>query len=398
MKSIEVKDKKTIRAFLDMPKKLYKDDKYWVCPLDGMVEAVFSPSQNVFFTHGEVIRWIFKDDHDQIVGRAAAFINTKKAYNYQQPTGGMGFFECIDDQKAAFFIFDTCKVWLRERGMEAMDGPINFGENDNFWGLLVEGFIAPSFGMNYNMPYYKGFFENYGFKPYFEQVTNNLDLTKPFPDRFWKIADWVRQRPGYTFKHFDWNQKDTFINDFKTIYDDAWQFHENFTPIDKDVLREELNEMKPISDEEFIWYAYFQGEPIAFLVMLPDANEMFKHFNGKITWFGKLKFLYLKHKKVFTRARITVMGIRPKFQKSGIESAIFWHLDKVMKARPQYKEIELSWVGDFNPKMRQLHESVGGYFSKRHITYRCLFKNAGQDQYYSEIPVDTKEIAVSQLP
>ena len=396
MKSIEVKDKKTIKAFLDMPKKLYKDDQYWVCPLDSMVEAVFTPSQNVFFTHGEVIRWIFKDDHDQIIGRAAAFINTKKAYNYQQPTGGMGFFECIDDHEAAFFIFDTCKVWLRERGMEAMDGPINFGENDNFWGLLVEGFISPSFGMNYNMPYYKGFFEDYGFKPYFEQVTNNLDLTKPFPERFWKIADWVRQRPGFTFKHFSWKEKETFINDFKTIYDDAWQFHENFTPIDKNVLREELNEMKPVSDEEFIWYAYFQNEPIAFLVMLPDANEMFRHFNGKMNLFGKLKFLYLKHKKIFTRARITVMGIRPKFQKSGIESAIFWHLDKVMKARPQYKEIELSWVGDFNPKMRQLHESVGGYFAKRHITYRCLFKNPLQNQHYTEIPVDTKVIAVSQ--
>ena len=92
--------------------------------------------------------------------------------------------------------------WLAERGMEAMDGPINFGENDNFWGLLVEGFIPQSFGMNYNPPYYKDFFEKYGFTLYFEQVTNLLDLTKPFPERFWKIADWVRQKPEYNFQAF----------------------------------------------------------------------------------------------------------------------------------------------------------------------------------------------------
>mgnify|MGYP000847448729 FL=1 len=391
MHHIEVHDKRTIRAFLDFPKKLYKNDPNWVCPLDSVIEAVFNPTLNVFFTHGEAIRWIFMNDKDEVIGRAAAFINRKKAYNFQQPTGGMGFFECINNKDAAFYIFDTCREWLSARGMEAMDGPINFGENDNFWGLLVEGFIPPSFGMNYNFPYYKNFFEEYGFRPYFEQVTNHLDLTKQFPERFWKIADWVRNKKGYSFEHFSWKESEKFINDFKIIYDDAWQFHENFTPINKSVLKEQLEEMKPIGEEEFIWFAYSDGEPIAFLIMIPDANEMLKHFNGKISLFGKLKFAYLRWKGVFTRARITVMGIRPKFQKSGIESAIFWHMEKVMKKRPNYKEIELSWVGDFNPKMRQLHESVGGYFAKRHITYRYLFNSPGESQHATEIPRDTRE-------
>ncbi len=394
MEHIEVNNKKTIREFLNFPKWLYRNDPYWVCPLDNAVEAVFNPSVNAFYKHGDAVRWIFKDDNSKVIGRAAAFINRKKAYNFLQPTGGMGFFECIDDEKAAFHIFDTCRAWLRDHGMEAMDGPINFGENDNFWGLLVEGFMHPSFGMNYNFPYYKKFFEDYGFRPYFEQVTNHLDMTVPFPERFWKIADWVRQRPGYSFRHFTWQDAEQFIEDFKVIYDDAWQFHENFTPINKDVLREQLNEMKPLADVEFIWFAYFEGEPIAFLIMVPDANEILKHFKGKMNIFGKLKFLYLKRKNIFTRSRITVMGIRPKYQKSGIESAIFWHMDKVMKARPNYTEVELSWVGDFNPKMRQLHESVGGKFAKRHITYRYLFNSPGESQQATSIPLDTKEKVV----
>lgn len=393
MQHIEVKDKHTIREFLNFPKYLYRDDPNWVCPLDNSIEAVFNPKQNVFFTHGQAIRWIFKNE-GKIVGRAAAFINTNKANNFQQPTGGMGFFECMEDKNAAFYIFDTCKDWLKERGMEAMDGPINFGENDNFWGLLVEGYTPPSFGMNYNYPYYQTFFEEYGFRMYFEQVTNHLNMREPFPERFWKIADWVRQRPGYTFKHFNYKEADKFINDFKTIYDDSWQFHENFTPIDKAMLLEQLNEIKPIADVEFIWFAYHDNEPIAFIVMIPDANQILKHFKGRMGLLGKLKFLYLVKKNIFTRSRITVMGIRPKFQKSGIESAIFWHLDKVMKARPQYTEVELSWVGDFNPKMMQLHEAVGGKFAKRHYTYRYLFNSPGIDQKATEIPRDTKSKVV----
>ncbi|HLN52564.1 MAG TPA: hypothetical protein VK212_02575 [Lentimicrobium sp.] len=390
MEYLEVIDKHRIREFLDLPGHLYKGDPNWISPLDNIVEGVFDPSKNIFFTHGEAIRWIFKDDNGRIAGRAAAFINRNKAYNFAQPTGGMGFFECTNDKKLAFFIFDTCREWLRSKGMEAMDGPVNFGENDNFWGLLVEGFTPPSFGMNYNFPYYKDFFEEYGFRPYFEQVTNHLDLTVPFPERFWKIADWIRQRPGYTFRHFKWKESEKFIDDFKKIYDDAWQFHENFTPIDKNVLREQLKDLKPVSEEQFIWYAYHNGEPIAFLVMIPDANQLLRYFNGKIGFFGKLKFLWLRNRKIFNRARITVMGVRTKYQKSGIESGIFWHMDKMMKNFPEYTEIELSWVGDFNPKMRQLHESVGGHFAKRHITYRYLFNTPGEAQKATEIPRDTK--------
>lgn len=395
MRHIEVNDRKTIRKFLDFPKRLYKNDPNWICPLDNTIEAVFDPAKNAFFTHGQATRWIFTNQNGEVVGRVAAFINEKKAYNYQQPTGGMGFFECIENKDIAFYIFDVCRNWLKSKGMEAMDGPINFGENDNFWGLLVEGFMPPSYGMNYNPPYYREFFEEYGFRRYYDQVTNHLDLTKKFPERFWKIADWVRQRPGYSFKHFSWKEPEKFIEDFKQIYDDAWQFHENFTPIDKKILKEQLKELKPISEEDFIWFAYHDNEPVAFLVMIPDANQLLRYYKGKMGLLGKIKFLFLKRKGIFTRARITVMGIRPKYQRSGIESAIFWHMDKMMKNHPGYNEIELSWVGDFNPKMRQLHESVGGHFAKRHITYRYLFNAPGESQQAFEIPWNTKEQALS---
>ena len=388
---IPVTDKRTRKQFHDVMREIYKNDINFICPPDKIIEGIFTPGENVFFNHGEATRWILLDQNNKLAGRVAAFINRKKAFTFQVPTGGMGFFECVNDYKAAEILFENCRAWLAERGMEAMDGPINFGENDNFWGLLVEGFMPQSFGMNYNPPYYKTFFERYGFTVYFEQVTNMLDLTKPFPERFWKIADWVRQKQEYNFRHFSYKETEKFISDFMEIYDDAWQFHENFTPTDPQAIRLMLAELKSVLVPEFVWFAYHGNEPIAFELMLPDINQLFRYFNGKINWWGKLKVALKGKKRIFTRTRIVIMGVKPKYQKSGIESALFWHMDTVMKKNPQYTEIELSWVGDFNPKMRMLHEAVGGKFSKRHITYRKYFKETGGEGRSTIIPVNTRE-------
>jgi hypothetical protein len=390
MQIIEVNNKKTIREFLKVPKTIYKDDPYWVCPLDRETESIFNKEENSFFGHGEAARWILEGENGNIVGRVAAFVNKNKAFTFQQPTGGMGFFECIDDRESAFLLFDTCRDWLKERGMEAMDGPINFGENDVNWGLLVEGFIHPGLGMNYNPPYYRTLFESYGFKFYFEQVSNHLDLTKPFPERFWKIADWIRNKPEYNFRHFTYKEAGKFISDLKDIYDTAWAFHENFTPMEEKLLLKTLEKSRSFMDEEMIWFVYHGEDPVAFLIMFPDVNQILKHLNGKLHLWNKLKFLYLKSRKTITRARIVIMGVKPKYQKTGLESGIFWHLNEVMKKRPEYTELELSWVGDFNPKMRALHESVGAVFAKRHITYRKLFSDHVSEQRSYIIPMDTR--------
>ncbi|MCX6245683.1 MAG: GNAT family N-acetyltransferase [Bacteroidetes bacterium] len=394
MTIIEVNNKKTIREFLEVPAIIYKNDPYWVRPLDHEVESIFDQKINSFFTHGEAIRWVMKDDNGALTGRVAAFINKNKAFTFPQPTGGMGFFECTDNRDAAFLLFDTCRNWLEARGMQAMDGPVNFGENDVNWGLLVDGFIHPGLGMNYNPPYYREFFESYGFKFYFEQVSNHLDLTKPFPERFWKIAEWVRNKPENKFLHFTYKETAKFIQDLKEIYDDAWAFHESFTPLEEKLLMNTLKKSRPFLDEEMIWFAYHNGEPAAFLIMFPDVNQILKHLNGKLHLWNQLKFLYLKKKKTITRARIVIMGVKPKFQRHGLESGIFWHLNEKMKKKPQFTELELSWVGDFNPKMRALHESVGAVFGKRHITYRKLFSGEIPEQRSTIIPVDTKEKAL----
>jgi hypothetical protein len=390
MTIIKVIDRKTKKDFLRTAKEIYKDDKTWVCPLDKDIDAVFDPSKNTYYGHGEAERWIMVDNKNNLTGRIAAFIDTNLSNSYEQPTGGMGFFECVNDKPSAFLLYDTAKEWLRSKGMEAMDGPINFGETDKYWGLLVEGFTHPSFDIAYNHPYYQDLFESYGFKTYYKMEGFHLDITKPLPERFLKIAEWVSVKPGYEFRNFTWKDQDKYTKDFAKVFNEAWSsFKVNFEPLEHEYIRGVLRKAKAILDEEFIWFAYFNGEPIGIYLMFPDFNQILKHLNGRLDMFSIIKFVYLKSRKTMTRARGVLMGVIPKFQGLGIESAFILHLRKVFDRRPHYKEIEFSWVADFNPKMRKIFISVGSVPVKNYITYRYLFDRTREFKRYP-IP-ETKE-------
>jgi len=368
----EVTDRTHARQFTELPRFLYKDDPGWVCPLNEEIDAIFDPQRNPFFHHGRCIRWILRDK-DRTIGRIAAFINFEKAHGHPQPTGGMGFFESIHDPDAARILLDAARDWLQSQGMQAMDGPINFGENDKYWGLLIEGFSAPTLGMNYNPPWYRELLESYGFQKLYDQYTNVLDATRPLPERFTRISDWLMKKPGYTFQHFSIRRKEKYFSDFFEIYNDAWSGFENFTPIGLDTIRESFRQMRPVMDEKIIWFAYYQDQPIAFVLCLPDVNQWLRHVNGKLNLVGKLKFLWHKHTGTVDRLRITIMGCKTKFQHHGIESALIRCLQKEVLPRGSIKSVELAWVGDFNKKMLALHEATGATRDKVHRTYRYLF-------------------------
>lgn len=374
MQIIEVTDNKTRKLFHKVPHLIYKGDPNWACPLEGMTENTFDPDRNPSFKFGDAKRWVLTDNDGKLIGRIAAFYNLGKAYVYDQPTGGCGFFECINDQEAAAILFTAAREWLRTKGIEAMDGPVNFGENYINWGLLIDGFMPQGFGMPYNPPYYLKLFENYGFQLYFKQFSYHLDTTLPeLPERFWKVAEWVSNKPQFSFRHFSWKEKEKFIEDFAAVYDDAWRFHEHFKPMDKDELRDFLLSSKMMLEEKFIWFAYHNDEPIAIFVMIPDINQILIRLNGKMNLWNLIRIFCYKKLRVIKRTRGIIIGICPKYQRSGIEAAIFWNLRPVMYSMPWYKEMELSWAGDFNPKIVSLYESVGGKHMKTHYTMRYLF-------------------------
>jgi GNAT superfamily N-acetyltransferase len=382
MQIVEVTSKHDKREFLDFPKRLYKGDPFWVCQLDSTLESVFDRAKNYTFKHGEADRWILKDSNGLTIGRVAAFIDRIRSAASSQPTGGIGFFEVIDNRDAAFILFDTAREWLTSLGMEAMDGPVNFGENDNNWGLLVEGFMQQGFGMPYHKKYYRSFFEEYGFKNYFEQYSYHREIRNAdkeivkFPERIMKIAEWLSKRPGYSFRHFEFRNKEKYVNDIVEIYNSTWKvFKEDFTPLDPAFLEESLKKAKYIVDEELIWFAYLNEKPIAFFILFPDLNQILKHFNGNLNPWNLIRLIYFKATHKMTRMRAIVGGVHPSHQNSGVESAIFLQLYGEFKKKPWFKELELSWVGDYNPKMIAIYEALGAKKVKTHITYRYMINN-----------------------
>lgn len=379
MRIIEVTTDTDKKEFIRFPKALYRNDLYWVCPLDKEIEKVFDHSGNPAFGHGEARRWILKDEKNKTIGRTAAFIDYLRSKANNQPTGGMGYFEVIEDRSAAFILFDTVKEWLSSRGMQAIDGPINFGENDNNWGLLVEGFIQQGFGMPYNKQYYKDLFEEYGFKNYFDQYSFHLTIRgqtgeiEQFPDRMIKIAEWLIKRPGYSFRHFEYKNRSRYVNDIVEIYNSTWSvFKQDFTPVDPAFLEETIKKTQAFADEELIWFAYFNDRPVAFFILFPDLNQIIKHFHGKMNLWNMIRFVFYKSTHKMTRMRAVAGGVSPAFQNSGIESTIFLQLYNVLKRKRWYNELELSWVGDYNPKMIAIYEALGAHKVKKHVTYRYV--------------------------
>ncbi len=376
MRIEEVKDSPSAKEFLRLPVRLYKNEPYWIRPLDKDMNELFDAKTNKAFRHGECIRWIAKDSNGATVGRVAAFFN-KKTVNKDndQPTGGIGYFECVENEEVAFALFDRAKEWLAGKGMEAMDGPINFGERDKWWGLLVDGFDKePNYSCNYNFAYYQKFFENYGFKDYFQQYTYGRKTAAPFHPKIAKKAERIFEDKDYRFEHLTKDKLEKYTDDFMTVYNKAWAKHAGVAKMTSLQAKNAMKQIKPIMDEKIIWYGYYKDEPVAFFLLLPEVNQLFKYVNGKMDLVGKMKFLWHQWRKSCNKMFGVVFGIVPEHQGKGLEGALIMATAQmVQKDYHRYEDLEMNWIGDFNPKMIRVVEQVGGDVVKTHITYRKLF-------------------------
>lgn len=374
MHIIEVTNKKLNRIFLDVVDLIYQGDPLWIRPLDQDIESVFDPARNNAHNHGEFCRWVLLNNDGHPLGRIAAFIDRERRGASDKLIGGCGFFECMNDQHAADLLFNQAAAWLKKKGMIGMEGPVNFGENHMWWGLLVEGFSMPYYGMNYHPPFYRQLFHDYGFKVDYTQISNRIEVSNQLPERFERIAEWVSKRPGHVFRHLDIRSMSSFTSHFVDIYNDGWQDFEHFKPLSAQTVLQEFESMRVIMDPELIWFAYVKEQPAAFLVVLPDANEIINGLNGKLNIGGKLRFLWNRLTRKHTRMRALIMGTRKGFRHIGLESALFIQLRDAVLRKGHYKELELSWVGDFNEQMLSIHQATGAVPSKKHVTMIRYFE------------------------
>ncbi len=376
MQVIPVTDSSTARQFIQVAVKLYKKDTNWIRPLDKDINEVFDKKKNKAFRFGEAVRWILKDDDGKLIGRIAAFINKKyKNKDDDVPVGGIGFFECINDQDAADLLLDNAKHWLIQQGMQAMDGPINFGERDRWWGMVTMGFYESLYCMNYNPPYYVTLFEDYGFKLFYNQVCFGMDPKAPLKQKMFDRHAQFAGNPEFTSSHIKKEQLEKFAADFTTVYNKAWAGHGGLKQLAKEQVIMMFKKMKPVMDERIIWFAYHKQEPVAIFVNIPDLNQWFKHLHGKFGLLHKLKFLWLKKFKPNKKFNGLVFGIVPEWQGTGVDAFMVVEAAKLIQSPAvPYTEYEMQWIGDFNPKMLNIAETLGeSYRSRNLVTYRYLF-------------------------
>ena len=375
------------KDFLELPLFIYKNDPNWIRPLDKDILEVFDEKKNKSFRFGKLQRWLLKDDQQQVIGRIAAFTNRKyKNKGDDVPAGGTGFFECINDQQAADLLFDTAKQWLTENGMQAMDGPINFGERDRWWGLVKQGFNPPLYCMNYNPPYYVELFENYGFKVFFEQICFGMKPKEPLQKKIWERHDAIAANPDFSATHIKKDQLEKYAKDFADVYNKAWAGHGGLKQLEVKQVILMFKKMKPVMDENIIWYAYYKNEPVAIFTNLPDLNQWFKYLHGKFGLLQKLKFLWVKQFKKNKKFTGLVFGVIPEWHGKGVDAYIIAESAKyIQSAAAPYAEYEMQWIGDFNPKMLNIASSLGDVFRSRTLcTYRYLFD---RDKLFQRHPI-----------
>lgn len=376
MQIIKVQTSEQEKLFIKIAPSFYKNDQNYIRPLDKDIAQVFNKEKNRAFKSGEAERWILNDDTGKHIGRIAAFTNKKyKNKGDDVPVGGIGFFECINNQQAANLLLDTAKNWLAERGMQAMDGPINFGERDRWWGMVVEGFHEPLYGMNYNPPYYKDLFESYGFKPFFYQICLSMKPKEPLSAKMWERHDSLALDKQFSSANIDKNKLEKFATDFATVYNKAWAGHGGLKQLHEKQVVQMFKTMKPVMDPNIVFFAYYKEEPVAIFTNIPDLNQWFKHLNGKFGLLQKLRFLWLKSFKPNKKFTGLVFGVIPEWHGKGVDAYMIGEAAKyVQSAKSPYYEYEMQWIGDFNPKMLNIAQALGDTFVNRKLcTYRFLF-------------------------
>jgi len=362
------------KEFIELNASLQKNNPYYIRPLDKEVKDAFSATKNKHLHEGKVIRWIIVKE-GITVGRIAAFMVKKyvnKGTDYT--TGCIGFFDAINNQAVANLLFDESKKWLLANGAEAMDGPVNIGDRDKWWGLMVAGFDKePVYGMAYNPPYYQQLFETYGFKNYYNQYYYTMEIDRPFSEKIQQRHAKIKSKAGYTARHIQLNEIEKYAGDFATVYNQAWAQHGEAKEVSKDDILAIFKQLKPIMDERLIWFAYYKEEPIAMFINVPDINQYFRHFNGKLGLLQKLQLMYYKYTAHCKKATGLAFGVIPKYQALGIDSFIIQECGNLIQNKGWYSEYEMGWCGDWNPIMLNIYKSLNGVETRHLITYRLIF-------------------------
>jgi GNAT superfamily N-acetyltransferase len=362
------RDRAGIGRFLRVPYGIYDGDPHWVAPLLFDLKKVFTRS-NPLFEHAEMHLWV-AERGGRDVGRIAAIVDHHFNRSEPVPTAFWGFFECVNDRAISTALFEAAAAWARHRGLRRLLGPMNPTSNDEC-GLLVEGFdSSPTLMMTYNPRYYVDLVEAEGFRKTRDLLAFYVDISQAPLDRLARLADKVRRRyPELVFSPVRRKSLATDLGKIKEVYNSAWQANWGFTPMTDPEIDFLAGRLKPMLVEGLVWVVEFRGEPVGFMLAVPDYNQAFKPLRGRLLTprlFGALP--YLLQRKFPTTCRVITLGTKEAWRNRGLESVM---LSEGFKTgfKVGFKDAEASWILEDNEPMVRLMGIFGGHVYKRYRLY-----------------------------
>lgn len=374
----KVQTKSHIQAFHKLPERLNADSDWYRPPFQFEVENVFDVKKNERFQKGGVCERFLVCDDNQVVGRFAVFTDPQKDKAYDPKLGGIGFIEMENDPEIATAIIDFAKKWHHEKGYAGFRGPINFGENDTFWGILIDGFEDHNvYGMLYHQQYYERLIEQTQPEKFDDLYMYQLQMDQPLPERLLRITDRLKSRENIEVRPID---KKKLLRDgelIRQVYNRAFhdqiiqEREEEFIGISEETIRQMVKKLKPVLMPETSPIAFVDGEPASFLVSVPDLHEVSAQTNGKLKWWHLPKLIGFK--KRAHKFRPLAFGTDPKYRGRGLEALVFIEGFKwTSKYYPNLKVLEGGFVSEKNWIMRRSLEALGCEIAKTYRVYKWM--------------------------
>lgn len=364
-----VTERKQLREFLALAHRLYASDPVWIAPLDLMKREQLSPA-NHFFEHARWRAWIARRNGVP-VGRITAQIDEMHLQQHGDAVGYFGMLEAEDDPAVFATLLGAAEEWLRAEGMRQVRGPFNLHVNEEV-GLLVEGFSTPPyFLMGHARPWYGARVEAQGYQGAKDLLAYHVRPDFEAPRVMERLANRVSDRVTLRSVRPKQLQEDAAI--MRDIFNDAWQNNWGFVPLAEAEWADTVKTLTKLMPDEYIQIAEYDGEPVAFIVALPNLNEAIRDLKGKLLPFGWLKLLWRLKVRHPQTARVPLMGVRQSFQHSRLGPTLaFMVIDAVRKplhARG-VKDVEMGWILEDNDGMRNIIETIGGQAYKRYRIYQ----------------------------
>lgn len=368
-----VRSKADKRAFVELQYRLNRDDPNWVPPLRDEVMALLTPGRNPWFEHAEAELFLARRD-GRVVGRISGQVDQLVLEHMGAGTGQWGLFEA-EEEVTGQALIAAAEGWLRGKGMTRALGPFSLGIWDEP-GLLVEGHDHPPMVMmGHNKAAYQGWIERAGYAQVKDLYTYDVDITGGFPPIVQRIVASGQKNPRIRIRRIDKSRFDEEAALLLSILNDAWGDNWGFIPLTDSEIAFAGKKLKPIVFEEMIQVAEVDGEPVAFMMALPNLNLVLKRLNGRLFPFGWIRLLWWLRRRRFQEARVPLMGVVRRLQGSRTASQLaFMLIERIrLEAGPccNVQRGELGWVLDDNEGMKSIAAAIE---SKVNRVYRIYEK------------------------